>query len=243
VTRSEKRYPYHPYASALPLMCGAEYFNLVESVRERGLLHPIVLFDGQILDGRNRDRACSDADVEPVYVQYEGDDPIGYVWTINADRRHWNETQRALAATRLASLRPGRPSKKSPRRGELTQAELAEKFDVGIATIGNVRAALKTGIPELAEAMQSGELAASRAVEIAALSREAQKEALADVKNQPRKKTTAEQRDRMMTREVRLVESDLVALRTLHDLGAESDDPRAELGAKVLRRIMPAVQS
>ena len=44
----------HPYADLFPMMSPAERDALRESVRESGLLQPIVVMGGQILDGRNR---------------------------------------------------------------------------------------------------------------------------------------------------------------------------------------------
>jgi ParB-like chromosome segregation protein Spo0J len=47
---------YHPAATLFPLMDvdGPEFGELVEDVREHGLAHPIVRFEGKILDGRSR---------------------------------------------------------------------------------------------------------------------------------------------------------------------------------------------
>ena len=66
---------FHPLAEMLPLVQGAEFDRLVADIAEQGLLNPITLYQGKVLDGRNRERACRAAGVEPRYVEFEGKDP------------------------------------------------------------------------------------------------------------------------------------------------------------------------
>jgi ParB-like chromosome segregation protein Spo0J len=61
-------YEFHPLANIFPLMEGDAFEELVEDIRRHGLRDPIVLFQGQILDGRNRYGACLEADVAPVLM-------------------------------------------------------------------------------------------------------------------------------------------------------------------------------
>jgi hypothetical protein len=58
--------PFHPLAKNFPLMNGSEFNELVADVKANNGLHePITLYQGKILDGRNRHRACLKAKVEP----------------------------------------------------------------------------------------------------------------------------------------------------------------------------------
>jgi hypothetical protein len=45
-----------------------------------------------ILDGRNRYRACLEARVEPRFVEFDADDPIAFVVSVNIKRRHLDES-------------------------------------------------------------------------------------------------------------------------------------------------------
>jgi hypothetical protein len=58
-------YAFHELATVFPLLEGGEYTALIDDIRRHGLLEPITLFEGKILDGRNRYRACLAAGVEP----------------------------------------------------------------------------------------------------------------------------------------------------------------------------------
>jgi hypothetical protein len=62
-------------------------------------------YAGKILDGRNRWLACRSADVEPVFREYEGDQPVQYVLSMNLRRRHLTISQRATVAADLANLK------------------------------------------------------------------------------------------------------------------------------------------
>jgi ParB-like chromosome segregation protein Spo0J len=46
----------HELANLMPMIEGKKVEELMESVRKGGLQYPIILFEGKILDGRNRYR-------------------------------------------------------------------------------------------------------------------------------------------------------------------------------------------
>jgi hypothetical protein len=59
-------YKFHPACLAFPLLPDAELRELADDIKLRGLLHPVVLYQGQVLDGRNRLAACEIAGVAPL---------------------------------------------------------------------------------------------------------------------------------------------------------------------------------
>jgi hypothetical protein len=91
---------WHPAARIPPMMSPEEFAALVASVRERGLVDPIVLLGGRILDGRHRHRACQVAGVEPRFeyvTTAEIGSPTAYVLAREC-RRHLTPAQRAAMA-------------------------------------------------------------------------------------------------------------------------------------------------
>ena len=245
----ESRYPPHPAAQAFPLMTGEAYERHREDVRDNGIRIPIMLAKHEaqwmILDGRNRQRACDETGRKPRYEYFEGDlaAAVRYAVSVNMARRHLNETQRSLAAKRLASLGWGGDRSKAP-IGALTQADAAELMNVSERSVDRAGVVLEHGIPELIEEADKGEIAVSRAAEIAKLSDEQQRDELAQLKSHDKpKREPAAQRDRWMTREIRLTESDVRGLQALIDMADDHGEPLAREGVRVLRKMAPWVGS
>ena len=67
----------HPYADILPLLEGEAFDSLVADIRANGLLEPITIHEGMILDGRNRYRACEAAGIEPQVPRIRRRRPAG----------------------------------------------------------------------------------------------------------------------------------------------------------------------
>ena len=130
----------HPIASMFPLIGGDELDQLREDIRDHGLREPIVIYEGKILDGRNRWRACIHAGVEPRFERYEGDDPLAYVVSLNLRRRHLSTDQKRRVIDRLLMADPSRSNR-----------QIATVAKVDHKTVGAARATLEaTGeIPQL----------------------------------------------------------------------------------------------
>jgi hypothetical protein len=71
---------HHPAAALFPLLEveSQEFGELVRDLQEHGLLQPIVLHEGLILDNRNRHRACQHAGIEARFVEWSGESPTAY---------------------------------------------------------------------------------------------------------------------------------------------------------------------
>jgi len=102
-------YEFHRYANIFPLMHenSTEFLNLKASLKETGMIVPVLLFGDKILDGRNRYRChLEDESIELKTEQFEGTDEeaLNYSLALNNTRRHLVEGQRALAAVRLSNI-------------------------------------------------------------------------------------------------------------------------------------------
>jgi hypothetical protein len=91
----------HPAAELFPLLSGDEYESFKKDIAENGLLEPIWLCDGKILDGRNRYRACSELGLEPAFQPYRGESPVAFAWSMNGTRRHLSTSQLAAIGARM----------------------------------------------------------------------------------------------------------------------------------------------
>lgn len=97
----------HKAAAVFPMLADAELDALASDIAKNGQRDPIVLLDGEILDGRNRFAACELAGVAPSFVEADDSmraDPIAFVVSKNLHRRHMDESQRGLAAARLTEV-------------------------------------------------------------------------------------------------------------------------------------------
>jgi len=156
--------PFHLLAKIFPLMEGEAFADLVEDISAHGLHEPIVLYEGKILDGRNRYLASKAAEVAPRFETYTGSDPLGFVISKNLHRRHLTESQRAMVAANLATMRQGARTDLSP-IGEMSQSQAAELLNVGKRSVERAKIVLSEGSPELIQAVQAGELSVSGAEE------------------------------------------------------------------------------
>lgn len=94
-----KTYLFHELSSYLPLLEGEEFDDLVEDIKQHGQIEPATIYEGKILDGRNRYRACKILEQELIIREWKpskatGSTPLQYVISENIMRRHLNEAQK-----------------------------------------------------------------------------------------------------------------------------------------------------
>ncbi len=103
VPETARRLEPHAISLLFPAMGAAERQGLRDSLARDGLLDPILLFDGKILDGRHRYDACVELGIEPRFEEFDGDEPAARDHAVarNLLRRHLTAGQKALLGARL----------------------------------------------------------------------------------------------------------------------------------------------
>lgn len=182
--------PYHPLANLFPLIEGKDFEEFCAGIKADGRLHDkIVLLDGQILDGRNRYRACTavgmTAHTRTFDPKVEGD-PLNFVISKNLHRRHLSASQRAMLAADIETYRHG-GNRRDDQDANLhverdRAARVAGASPRSVASAAKVR---DQGTPELGNAVRQGDLAVSAAAEIASLPVDEQKAKIAAIAKAP----------------------------------------------------------
>lgn len=161
----------HEFARLIPVIVAGDLDRLIEDVEKNGILEPLTLYQGRVLDGRNRLAVASVLDTPVQVEEFEGDDAAAksYVWSTNAARRHLSVPQILLAAHRFgfvdaakeeASHREPRPDGSMP-PGVARWANIAVKHiggSVRPATLERFDQALVTEAPDTMRRIDQGEI-------------------------------------------------------------------------------------
>ena len=113
----------HPAANIFPMMSDAEYQSLKADIEKNGVNVWMTFYDGKLLDGRNRYRACVELGINADHYSEQIDvdlipDPVAWVLSLNLHRRHLTDTQRATVAAKIANLKHG-GDRKSEIKGQI----------------------------------------------------------------------------------------------------------------------------
>jgi ParB-like chromosome segregation protein Spo0J len=171
---SAKQFEFHNAAKVFPMLDADELAALATDILENGQREPITLFEGKILDGRNRYLACLQAGVEPLFTEYKGRHPIDFVISLNLKRRHLDESQRAMVAAKLANLSDGQRADRVASSIDLPTA--AKLLNVSESSIKRAQTVQREADPEIVRAVESGEVSVSAAAQFAKLPKEEQAE-------------------------------------------------------------------
>ena len=98
----------HPFSEEYRDITGIDWTRFVNKFKSLGFLadRPIILYEGKILDGWQRQRACVELNIVPNFsVLQEGIDPRSFVEAMNDERRHETPEEREARRQRVAQAR------------------------------------------------------------------------------------------------------------------------------------------
>lgn len=194
---------FHEAACIFPMMTEVQIESLAKDIETNGLIVPIFVMDGRILDGRNRWMACSKISKTPKTIIVNLIDPIAYVLSMNRERRHLDDGQAAMAGARGKELyekqakermQAGGGDKKSGKdncphpicnKGQ-ARDKAGEAVGVSGRQVDRASKVLTLGSKALIEACNKGEVAVSAAAKLAVLPKAIQSEIIKQARDDGR---------------------------------------------------------
>lgn len=113
-------YQFHPVANLFPMMDADSFAELCKDIKANGLIEPIWLHDGKIIDGRNRYKACLEVGVPPLFRNWKNDGSlVAFVVSLNLNRRHLNQSQKAAIALDLLPMLEAEAKERQRKAGQV----------------------------------------------------------------------------------------------------------------------------
>lgn len=152
-------YTRHALSAAFPDLPEAEFKELCDDIRAEGLENPIILFEGKILDGWHRYRACEQTGVTPEFMDLPfGKDPQRFVVSENIKRRHLTPSERAAAIIKVFDEVAWRPP-----GGGNSGVSAQEMADIAGVSKRTIEAAKKAERKGLGDEVRKGKVSAHKA--------------------------------------------------------------------------------
>lgn len=175
-TEEKRELSVHPLARMIPLISLGDLDRLFDDIKDHGVNEPLVLFENQVLDGRNRLAVAAVIGAPVQLTEFDGSeaDARDFVWSANAARRHLTVPQIALAAERFgfvdeakAQAGPRVPNPDgSAQPGAAPWAHIAARR-VGAITPRTLERFQEARIPEAPDTMRRIDAGQIRRVDIA----------------------------------------------------------------------------
>lgn len=153
----------HELSAAFGTLGAADSDDLRDSLVKHGLMEPIIIYEGLILDGWHRYQLADANDVELRFEQLSPDmDPRDFVIAKNAARRHLTQSQKAAAVVRVHEWKPAHRESGEGDDSTKTVEEMADQAGVSERTIQRAKKAEEGG---LGDQVIDGSMSASEAAE------------------------------------------------------------------------------
>jgi hypothetical protein len=158
---------FHEISKIYPLIDGVDFEDLVEDIKNNGLHEPILAYKGLIIDGRNRFNACMEADVKPIFKEWDGNGSLAdLIVSLNEKRRHLTASQRGMVAENIKPFYEAEAKTRQhagvpvliPEGAGDTRDKVASKFHISGKYVDMAGKVKKQGSQELIDGVTSGKI-------------------------------------------------------------------------------------
>lgn len=191
--------PVFCYANEFPLLPEEELKELSQDLEVSGQQHPIIIYNGMILDGRNRIRAFQDTNLKEAAVEYFTGtefEAVEKIRGLNILRRHLTMGQRAHVALAYLPYEEAEAKKRQGARTDLvpdpepsgqekrgkSRNIVAEKFNLSGQRISEAKS-LAMNAPDLSEEVKAGTKSLDKATREMKVRREDREKKIESLKN------------------------------------------------------------
>ncbi len=148
----------HPLCTFFPRMSDEEFTSLKDDILQNGQNEDVVVYNGMILDGGHRYRACIELGIDPKLRAFDGENIVSFVMSANLRRRHLSPGQSATIVALLDGWKDNDSQKQSKNgRSETTIIDRADAAGVGRSTQAKADRLVRSGTKEEVELVISGE--------------------------------------------------------------------------------------
>lgn len=150
LAKNTSEYEPHPLADFVPgRLSDPEFDTLCDRIRAVGLLEPIALYEGKILDGRQRYRACRQVGIAPKFIEFKGSETEAeeFVMDKNMRRKSITRLHKAMVAARL-NMR---------NEAAMSQKDAAKHCGVGVDLVNLMVRLLRSGNTPLIKRTEADE--------------------------------------------------------------------------------------
>lgn len=186
-------FPLHPVVKCFPSMDAEMYKKLRDDIRENGIVMPVILWQGQVIDGRHRQQIAKELGIQiPIQEEKVNEEvAIKLARSLNQYRRHLTPSQLALIGAELvkvyapiaAAVREenlpnhGKSPKASVEAFGKASAKAANDVGVSRASIERAKKVSEEADAKVVEAIREGKATVRDAEAIVKEPKEIQKEA------------------------------------------------------------------
>ena len=174
----------HPACDLFPAMSEDDFQELKANIAEHGVRDFVTFWKGQLVDGRHRVRAMQELGIDVMCHAselFDDDDPLAFAISVNLKRRHLTTSQRAMIASRLATLLHGTnqfdEKMDASNDASTTQREAAAALNVSRPSVQRAKAIERDAAPEVTAAVHAGTVTLGAAANLVKAEPDKQKQA------------------------------------------------------------------